>query len=229
MPIDGNWRSVQRLVLGFRDQDASLESVACIYGGRRWHQRAALCLSICSHECEPLSTTCTALISGPAPLPLPPPTPAQESSISPSKEAGAPDDPVFDTENNSATHIDPVRGPLVTTNGAAPVRGSEPEDSVSSNQGSIVEYDASGTDDETGGGVLLKGDLLTRPDNGEGPWQAEHYVLERGRLSVYEDRHHSQPLQTYRISPGCSVFETNLCLHSFEVVVSSRVLHLQVG
>lgn len=48
---------------------------------------------------------------------------------------------------------------------------------------------------EDGGGALLKGDLMTRPKDGEGPWKATHYVLEKGRLLVFEDRHHVRPKQ----------------------------------
>lgn len=50
-------------------------------------------------------------------------------------------------------------------------------------------------DDASGGGALLKGDLLTRPKSGEGAWKAAHYVLEKGRLLVFEDRHHIRPKQ----------------------------------
>lgn len=47
-----------------------------------------------------------------------------------------------------------------------------------------------------GGGALLKGDLATRPKSGgDGPWRPAHYVLEKGRLLVFEDRHHVRPKQ----------------------------------
>ena len=46
-----------------------------------------------------------------------------------------------------------------------------------------------------GGGALLKGDLMTRPVSGEGPWRAAYYVIEKGRLLVFEDRHHVRPKQ----------------------------------
>ncbi|CAN0446740.1 unnamed protein product, partial [Hapterophycus canaliculatus] len=75
--------------------------------------------------------------------------------------------------------------------------------------------------------VLLKGDLATRPKSGDGPWRPAHYVLEKGRLLVFEDRHHVRPKQVHKIAPSCSVFETNLKAYSFEVVVAGLVLHLQ--
>ncbi|CAN0524733.1 unnamed protein product, partial [Ectocarpus sp. 12 AP-2014] len=68
----------------------------------------------------------------------------------------------------------------------------------------------SGGEREVGGGALLKGDLATRPKSGDGPWKAAHYVLEKGRLLVFVDRHHIKPKQVHKISPSCSVFETNL-------------------
>ena len=46
-----------------------------------------------------------------------------------------------------------------------------------------------------GGGALLKGDLVTRPVSGKGPWRAAYYVIEKGRLLVFEDRHHVRPKQ----------------------------------
>lgn len=53
----------------------------------------------------------------------------------------------------------------------------------------------SGLEAVGGGGALLKGDLMTRPFSGDGPWRAAHYVLEKGRLLVFEDRHHVRPKQ----------------------------------
>ena len=44
-----------------------------------------------------------------------------------------------------------------------------------------------------GGGALLKGDLMIRPVSGEGPWRAAYYVIEKGRLLVFEDRHYVCP------------------------------------
>lgn len=53
-----------------------------------------------------------------------------------------------------------------------------------------------------GGGALLKGDLATRPKSvgdgdgdGDDAWKPAHYVLEKGRLLVFEDRHHVRPKQ----------------------------------
>lgn len=48
---------------------------------------------------------------------------------------------------------------------------------------------------ENGEGALLTGELLTRPKSGEGVWKPAHYVLEKGRLLVFEDRHHIRPKQ----------------------------------
>ena len=48
------------------------------------------------------------------------------------------------------------------------------------------------------GGALLKGDLMTRPVSGKGPWRAAYYVIEKGRLLVFEDRHHVRPKQVLR-------------------------------
>ncbi|CAN0419558.1 unnamed protein product, partial [Ascophyllum nodosum] len=78
-----------------------------------------------------------------------------------------------------------------------------------------------------GGGALLKGDLMTRPVSGKGPWRAAYYVIEKGRLLVFEDRHHVRPKQVHKISPRCCVFKTNQKPFSFEVVASGKILHLQ--
>lgn len=60
-----------------------------------------------------------------------------------------------------------------------------------STAGSVVGGEGGG-----GGGALLKGDLMTRPDDERDvPWKAAHYVLEKGRILVYEDRHHVKPKQ----------------------------------
>lgn len=53
----------------------------------------------------------------------------------------------------------------------------------------------SSSGEEEGEGALLKGGLLTRPKTGEGGWKPAHYVLEKGRLLVFEDRHYVRPKQ----------------------------------
>lgn len=57
----------------------------------------------------------------------------------------------------------------------------------------------SGGEREVGGGALLKGDLATRPRSGDGAWKAAHYVLEKGRLLVFVDRHHIKPKQVRHV------------------------------
>lgn len=42
-----------------------------------------------------------------------------------------------------------------------------------------------------------------------------------------EDENSVEPLDTFVITPSCSVFETNLKPHAFELVTAQKVLHVQ--
>ncbi len=92
--------------------------------------------------------------------------------------------------------------------------GDGDEDSAEKPPGGLVRspgFDAShggsfsGEDGGAGGGgALLKGDLATRPKSGDGPWRPAHYVLEKGRLLVFEDRHHVRPKQVSCVLRVCA-------------------------
>jgi hypothetical protein len=48
-------------------------------------------------------------------------------------------------------------------------------------------------------------------------------------LKHFEDekaRNENRPLETFRLSPQCCVFETNLASNTFELITSKKVLHL---
>ncbi|CAM9589859.1 unnamed protein product, partial [Chrysoparadoxa australica] len=75
--------------------------------------------------------------------------------------------------------------------------------------------------------VLKRGYLCTRPSFGGDVWVPNYYVLTTANMHRYADDHHVEAMQSYRITPSCSVFETNLKVTSFELVTASKVLHLQ--
>ena len=51
----------------------------------------------------------------------------------------------------------------------------------------------------------------------------------RPTLLHFEDqkaKDENRPLETFRVTPQCCVFETNLRDHAFELVTSKKVLHM---
>jgi len=75
--------------------------------------------------------------------------------------------------------------------------------------------------------VYFRGYLATRPPRGGDNWGENYFVLTISRIECYEEEHSVEPSQVFNITPNCSVFETNLKAHAFELVTSQKVLHVK--
>ena len=82
--------------------------------------------------------------------------------------------------------------------------------------------------------ILNDGYLATCPDAkptsgsqpGRGPWPLKFYALTSTALYVAEEEFSVEASFVYLISPTCSVFETRLNAHAFELVTPQGVIHL---
>ncbi len=79
-------------------------------------------------------------------------------------------------------------------------------------------------------GIIHQEILEVRSDKTRGAtWEANFFVLTSNSLKRYESeaaKEERRPIETFRISPQCCVFETNLAANAFELVTSKKVLHV---
>ena len=77
--------------------------------------------------------------------------------------------------------------------------------------------------------AVMRGKLKVRPVKGGDVWPEFYFVLTLKELLVLQrsDSGQTDVVDMYDIFPNCSVFETNLGKHSFEVVTPKKVLHVR--
>eukprot|EP01042_Synura_sphagnicola_P000045 gene45-44_t len=74
---------------------------------------------------------------------------------------------------------------------------------------------------------VKQGVLKKRPIKGGDVWDERYFILTQDEMIVLEKPDSTRKiLETYRIHPSCSVFETNLGAFAFELVTSEKVLHV---
>jgi len=78
----------------------------------------------------------------------------------------------------------------------------------------------------------MKGDLLYRPPRGGGQWlirnveiEGDHINIQKSEDEINENSSTIDDIEIVELDPTCSVFETNLGPHAFEVVTPKKILH----
>lgn len=74
--------------------------------------------------------------------------------------------------------------------------------------------------------VLKKGKLKMRPVKGGELWDDFNFLLTPSAMIALDEITGTQVIETFPISPSCSVFETNLGRNAFELVTPKKVLHV---
>ena len=74
--------------------------------------------------------------------------------------------------------------------------------------------------------VLKKGRLKMRPAKGGELWDDFNFTLTASSMTALDEITGTQVIETFHISPSCSVFETNLGRNAFELVTPKKVLHV---
>jgi len=76
--------------------------------------------------------------------------------------------------------------------------------------------------------TIMDGYLKTQPSRGnKNKWVSRFYALTTSALYMAEDEYSQDALAVYPLNPTCSVFETNLKSHAFELVTTQQALHIQ--
>lgn len=77
--------------------------------------------------------------------------------------------------------------------------------------------------------TIMDGYLKTKPATGGNnkKWVNRFYALTETALYMAEDHEEAAAIAVYPLNPTCSVFETNLRQHAFELVTTQQALHVQ--